>query len=108
MEAIGLNIAYDLLLKKTKLSSNPINTENEINNVIHPINHIYFVICNSCYWCASYFGTDNKESLSQVLNCNVCNSYTELIPIGTDESFRIEYNPVRGMEIEFYKKSISQ
>jgi hypothetical protein len=103
METIGHNIAYDLLLKKTKLSSNPINTEGEINNVIQPINHVYFVICNSCYWCASYFGTDNMESLSHVLNCNVCNSHTELIPKGTDESFRIKYNHARGMEIEFYK-----
>ena len=33
---------------------------------------------------------------------------TELIPIEIDASFRIEYNPVRGTEIEFYKKSISQ
>ena len=93
----------DILLKKTKLSSKPINTEGEISKVIQPINHVYFVICNSCYWCASYFGTDNMESLSHVLNCNVCNSHTELIPIGTDESFRTEYNHSRGMEIEFYK-----
>ena len=103
METIGLNITYDILLKKTKLSSKPINTEGEINNVIQPVNRIYFVICNSCYWCASYFGTDNIESLSHVLNCNVCNSHTELIPIGTAESFRIEYNHTRGMEIGFYK-----
>ena len=27
----------------------------------------------------------------------------ELMPISTDESFRIEYNLTRGMEIEFYK-----
>ncbi len=33
---------------------------------------------------------------------------TELISIEIDESFRIEYNPARGTEIEFYKKSISQ
>ncbi len=103
METIGLNITYDILLKKTKLSSKPINTEGEINNVIQPVNHIYFVICNSCCWCASYFGTDNIESLSHVLNCNVCNSHTELIPIGTDESFRIKYNHALVKEIEFYK-----
>ena len=104
METVRLNIAYDLLLKTNKLSSNPINTESEINNVIQPINHIYFVICNFCYWCASYFGTDNLESASHLLNCPVCNSPTELIPIRTDESFRIEYNHARGMEIEFYNR----
>lgn len=103
METFGLNTSYDLLLKKTKRSSKPTYTESEINNVIRPVNHIYSVICNSCYWCASYFGTDNLESSSHVLTCHVCNSHTELIPVGTDESFRIEYNHARGMEIEFYK-----
>ena len=66
------------------------------------------MICNSCYWCASYFGIDDLESLSasssHVLDCPICNSHnTELMPISTDESFRIEYSLTRGMEIEFYK-----
>ena len=46
-------------------------------------------------------GGDDKIHL---LNCPVCNSPTELIPIRTDESFRIEYNHARGMEIEFYNR----
>ena len=66
------------------------------------------MICNLCYWCASNFGIDDLESVSasssQVLDCHVCNSHnTELIPISTDESFRIEYSLTRGMAIEFYK-----
>lgn len=107
MENVRLNIAYDLLLKKTKLSFNPIRPESEENTAVLPVNHIYFVICNSCYWCASYFGIDNLESLSSssshVIVCHACNSHnTEIVPIGTDESFRIECNHARGMEIEFY------
>jgi len=99
MALIRLNIAYDLRLKKAKL---------ENNEILQPIDKIYFVICNSCYWCASYFGIDDLESLSasssHVLDCHVCNSHnTELMPISTDESFRIEYSLTRGMEIEFYK-----
>jgi hypothetical protein len=99
MTLIRLNIAYDLRLKKAKL---------ENNEVVQPIDKIYFVICNSCYWCASYFGIDDLESLSgsssHVLDCPICNSHnTELMPISTDESFRIEYSLTRGMEIEFYK-----
>ncbi len=99
MALIRLNIAYDLRLKKAKL---------ENNEILQPIDKIYFVICNSCYWCATYFGIDNLESLSEssshVLDCHVCNSHnTELMPISTDESFRIEYSLTRGMEIEFYK-----
>ena len=100
-----LNIMYDLL-QTTKISSNTI----EDNELAQPIDKIYFVICNSCYWCASYFGIDDLESLSgsssRVLDCHVCNSdNTELMPISNDESFRIEYSLTRGMELEFYKSN---
>ena len=103
MESVRLNIANDLL-QSTELASNTI----ENNTILEPIDKIYFVICNSCYWCASYFGIDDLESLSgsssHVLYCHVCNSHnTELMPIATDESFRIEYRKTKGMEMEFYR-----
>ena len=102
METVRHNIAYELLLKKTKLSANPINIRREINSIKQTVNPIYFVICNSCYWCASYFGT----AISQMLICHQCSSpNTEFIPIATDESFRIEYDHTRGMEIESCKNS---
>ena len=106
MKKTRLNMVYDLPLKKIKLS--PITIES--NKILQPIDKIYFVICNSCYWCATYFGIDDLESLSgsssHVLNCPICNSHnTELMPIATDESFRIEYSLTRGMEIEFYKSN---
>ena len=87
---IRLNIVYDML-QTTKISSNTI----EDNEILQPIDKIYFVICNSCYWCASYFGIDDLESLSEssshVLDCHICNSHnTELMPISSGESFRIE------------------
>ncbi len=104
MEVIRLDIASDLRLKQANLSQNAIVNK----EILQPIDRIYFVICNSCYWCASYFGIDNLESLSRssshVLDCPICNSHnTELMPIATDESFRIEYSLTRGMEMEFYK-----
>jgi hypothetical protein len=100
---VRLNIVYDLM-QKTKLSSKAV----ENSDILHPIDKIYFVICNSCYWCATYFGIDDLESLStsssRVLDCHLCNSHnTDLIPISTDESFRIQYSLTRGMELEFYK-----
>ena len=95
MESVRLNIANDLL-QTTELSSN--------NTILQPIEKVYFVICNSCYWCASYFEIDDLESLygssSHVLDCHICSSHnTELMPIATDESFRIEYSLTRGMEL---------
>ena len=106
MKKTRLNMVYDLPLKKIKLS--PITIEN--NKILQPIDKIYFVICNSCYWCATYFGIDDLESLSgsssRVLDCHICNSQnTELMPIATDESFRIEYSQTRGMEIEFHRSN---
>ena len=115
MEMVRLNLTYDLL-QKTKLSSNSASSERQYladyrsDKILHRSNQNYFVICNSCYWCASYFGLDDLESLSdsrtRVLDCHVCNSYnTELMPISADESFRIEHSLTRGMELEFYKSN---
>lgn len=94
---IRLNLAYDLL-QTTKISSNTLDIKRDKRT-----SPISFVICNSCYWCATYFGIDASSSLSSPA-CHGCNSLnTELMPILTDESFRIEYNPIRGIEMEFYK-----
>lgn len=52
---------------------------------------------------ATYFIIDEKSS--SVPDCNMCKSGdTEIIPISTDESFRIGHSQTRGMEIEFHKK----
>lgn len=106
MESFRLNIEYDLLLQKTIFSSRSKDNERENNAVLQRTDHVYFVICNSCYWCASYFGIDDLESSSKVLSCHVCNSHnTDQIPISSNESFRINYNVTRGMEIEFYRSN---
>ena len=97
MEMIRFNIEYDLLLQKTKLSSNTIKN----NEISQPINKVYFLICNSCYWCASYFGIDKSlyGPLTRVLDCHVCKSRnTELIPVSTDELFRIECRQTSNMD----------
>ena len=102
MESVKLNLEYDLLLQKTKLSSNTIEREN--STFVQSINHVYFVICNSCFWCASYFSINDLNSSSQVLRCHLCNSLNaELVPIISNESFRINYNVTRGMKMEFYR-----
>jgi hypothetical protein len=83
-----LNIVYDLL-QKTKLSSNTANSERQYlddhqnDKIQQRGRQVYFAICNSCYWCASYFDID-------IIDCHVCNSHTKLIPISTDGSLRIE------------------
>jgi hypothetical protein len=76
--------------------------DSEDRLVLRSINRIYFVICNSCYWCASYLCIDGLNSSKQVIGCHLCNSYdTEQIPISSNESFRIEYNVTRDTDMEF-------
>jgi hypothetical protein len=58
MEMVRLNIAYDLL-QTTKLTSNT----KENDKILERTNQVYFVICNSCYWCATFFGIDDLETL---------------------------------------------
>jgi hypothetical protein len=54
-------------------------------------NQAYFAICNSYYWCASYFGIDDLSKLfRRVLGCHVCNAHAKLMPISSDESFQLE------------------
>jgi hypothetical protein len=77
------NLVYDLL-QTTKISSSAVDVKREKRT-----DQIYFVICNSCHWCATYFGID--ASLSPLIACHGCSLHnTELIPIEIDESFRIE------------------
>ncbi|HEY7079153.1 MAG TPA: hypothetical protein VH500_05595 [Nitrososphaeraceae archaeon] len=63
-------------------------------------NKIDFLICNTCFWCASIYSTTNNISR---INCSVCNdtSNLESMPISKDESFRINYNPKAGIVLEF-------
>jgi hypothetical protein len=90
MEINRLNIAYDLL-QTTKLSSNTVEITRENDEIQQRVSRVYFVICNSCYWCASYFGiNDLSTSSTRALDCHVCNTHTELMPISSDDTFKTE------------------
>lgn len=64
-----------------------------------------FVLCDTCYWSATYF--DKKRI--PVGNCPQCNYYSnnrELtnFPIMSDESFAFCYNDKSGVELEFKRR----
>jgi hypothetical protein len=102
MERVRLNIIYDAVLQKNMISSNDMQVEND--NAQQYINKIYFVICNSCYWCATFLTIDELEYSTRVLRCHNCNSHnTERIPISSNEAFRMKYSVTGGMEMEFYR-----
>jgi hypothetical protein len=57
----------------------------------------YFVICNSCLWCASYFGNEMTDT-----KCLLCHKgKIDCIPIGVEESFSFNNNASRGVELIF-------
>jgi hypothetical protein len=87
---------------KTHISDNNIN-ETDINgNIINE--GINFLMCNTCFWCASIYSSiySNTSSISSI-RCPRCynNDGLESMPICKDESFRINYNPKTGVVLEF-------
>ena len=57
-----------------------------------------FILCDKCYWCATYIG--NSRTLLNN-NCPRCNDNIELssFPIMSNESFTIDYNEKLGVEL---------
>jgi hypothetical protein len=60
-----------------------------------------FILCDRCYWCATYF--DNRR-LPLDNNCPQCNANSSQLTsylIASNESFTFNYNDKRGIEFEF-------
>ena len=100
LESVRLDKAEDDWSPQTTKHSSDIIRNNEI---LRNVDHIYFLVCNSCLWCATYFGIDDLESLcdseTHALSCHICNSCnTKLIPISADVSSQNEeYSVTSGM-----------
>lgn len=74
---------------------------------------VYFVICHSCFWCASCIfpqisskmGTaiTTKDSVS-LTKCPFCvEGTTESIPISENEGYRFDYDTKRGLVMKFFR-----
>jgi hypothetical protein len=57
----------------------------------------YFLLCASCHWCASSFRY--SELFSECLQCN--KGKIDTMPIGEDETYNFNFNPWKGVELEF-------
>lgn len=61
---------------------------------------IKFLLCNSCFWCASYY--HNWSDKDRITKCPACYSdELESMPISSREIYKFDYNPVRGITLEF-------
>ncbi|HEY7570412.1 MAG TPA: hypothetical protein VH796_03490 [Nitrososphaeraceae archaeon] len=58
-----------------------------------------FILCDKCYWCATYFDKTRGPINN---NCPHCNAGIELsiFPIMSNESFTFDYNERRGVELQ--------
>ena len=64
----------------------------------HP-NTIDFLLCPSCFWCASYF---NYSKVA--IRCPTCRSdNVESMPISNDESYMFSHDGNRGVTLELSK-----
>ena len=60
---------------------------------------IDFLLCNSCFWCASYL---NLRRSFGVIECPSCKENTiERMPLSANDVYSFDYNGVTGVMLEF-------
>jgi hypothetical protein len=62
--------------------------------------NINFLLCESCFWCASQSNNCNLDDM--IIGCPSCNSNrVESMPISHDEIYRFDHDPKHGVSLEF-------
>ena len=77
-----------------RIKSEITSKKNEVTDKIN------FLICGSCFWCASFFNV-YREVVSKCPSCN--SSGVESMPISHDEVYTFNHDPKRGVSLEFSK-----
>jgi hypothetical protein len=73
-------------------------THNHIQSSSYPP---IFILCDVCYWCATYFDKTRIPIDNICPRCGANNSELTSFPIASNESFTYSYNDRRGIELEF-------
>jgi predicted Zn-ribbon and HTH transcriptional regulator len=60
-----------------------------------------FMLCDTCYWCATYLDKTRIPTENKCPQCNANNNELSSFPILPNESFTFIYNDKRGVELEF-------
>jgi hypothetical protein len=64
------------------------------------VENIHFLLCGSCFWCASQ--SNNCNTSDMITECPSCNGIkVESLPISHDEVYKFNYDPKRGVTLEF-------
>jgi predicted Zn-ribbon and HTH transcriptional regulator len=70
-------------------------------SVVPPV----FILCDRCYWCATYFDNRRIPTNNNCPQCNANSNQLTSFPIASNESFTFNYNDKRGIEFEFKPRS---
>jgi len=84
------------------LSKNNVPQDNRTTSVIKKID---FLLCNSCFWCASYLNLENGLIPFQCPSCK--ENAIEWIPISVNDAYSFDYNPGTGVILEFSNRKWS-
>jgi len=69
-----------------------------------PISRRYFMICQTCFWCASYIDIMANMEDFPYKACPACNdNRIESLPISDNERYHFDYTITRGVELEFLR-----
>jgi len=60
-----------------------------------------FILCDNCYWCATYLDKIRIPSENGCPKCDANNNQLTSFPIMANESFTFDHNNKRGVELEF-------
>jgi hypothetical protein len=71
---------------------------------------VNFLLCPSCFWCASCLSSrilstmSSADDCTSVAKCPSCiKGNVESIPIADDEEYRFDYDAKRGVTIKFFR-----
>ncbi len=74
-----------------------INPQLDIDNYAKLTKGRYFLICESCLWCASYI--KKQTTFTKCPHCH--NGEIDCMPIGEDENYLFDYSHSKGVELKF-------
>ena len=60
-----------------------------------------FILCDRCYWCATYLKSTRISTDNICPQCNANSNQLTSFPIASNEAFIFGYNEKRGVELEF-------
>ena len=64
-----------------------------------------FVLCDFCYWCATFVDKTKIPADNVCPGCGVNNNELTSFPIAFNESFSFGYDDTRGVGLEFKPRS---